>query len=82
MSQSKLQEASDMSQFENMSIEELFEKAEKTVDALSDPDLSLEDSFREYEKGVLVMKMLSEKLSGVEERIKKITGDGVIEDFG
>ena len=76
MSQSKKSE-----DIENLSIEELFEKVRDVVSKLEDEDIPLDDAFGWYENGVVLMKSLSDKLSGVQERVKKITSDGSFEIF-
>lgn len=82
MSQSKMSAGTDEElNIDSMSIEELFEKTKEAVARLEDEDIPLESAFKEYEQGVVLMKALGEKLSGVEERVKKITSDGVIDYF-
>lgn len=71
----------EQDEFNDMGIEELFDRASEIVGKLEDTELPLEEAFKEYETGVLVLKALAEKLSGVQQKVKMITEDGVIEDF-
>ena len=64
-----------------MTIEEAFAEIEAKVKALEDEDISLEASFKEYQKGMELVKYCHEAISKVEQQVKKIAQDGSLEDF-
>ena len=61
-------------------VEEGFTILDETVKRLSDEDISLEDSFSEFEKGMKVLKLVNDKIDRVEKKVRMITEDGE-EDF-
>ena len=61
-------------------VEEGFKILDETVKRLSDEDISLEDSFSEFEKGMKVLKLVNDKIDRVEKKVRMITEDGE-EDF-
>lgn len=64
-----------------LSIEESFECLDDILDKLEDPDISLEDSFALYEKGMKVLKGATEAVDEVEKKIRLIDDNGEEEDF-
>ncbi len=65
----------------SLSIEESFAFLEDTIDRMSGEDVSLEESFSLFEKGMQVLKSCSEKIDEVEKKVKVIGGEGELEDF-
>ncbi|WP_026653190.1 exodeoxyribonuclease VII small subunit [Butyrivibrio proteoclasticus] len=65
----------------NLTIEEAFAQVEDKIKALESEDISLEDSFKEYQEGMNLLKYCHEKVSEVELKIQKIAEDGSLEDF-
>ena len=47
----------------------------------SEEDISLEDSFKEYQEGMKLLKYCHEAISEVEKKVQKIAEDGTLEDF-
>lgn len=64
-----------------LTIEEAFAEIDSKVKALEDEGISLEDSFKEYQKGMELVKYCHEAISEVEQKVKKIAQDGSLEDF-
>ncbi|MBP3197111.1 MAG: exodeoxyribonuclease VII small subunit [Butyrivibrio sp.] len=64
-----------------MSVEEAFSQIEEKIQALEAEDISLEDSFKEYQEGMKLLKYCHEAIAGVEQKIQKIAEDGSLEDF-
>ena len=62
------------------SVEEGLKILEETTEKLSEEDISLEDAFADFEKGMAVLKLVNEKIDKVEKKVKVITEDGT-EDF-
>ena len=61
-------------------VEEGFKILDETVRKLSDETISLEESFAVFEKGMKVLRDVSEKIDRVEEKVQIISGDGT-DDF-
>lgn len=68
-------------QEKQMSIEESFEYLDDVIDRMEDPDISLEESFSLYEKGMKVLKQASKAVDEVEKKVKLIDDEGNEEDF-
>jgi exodeoxyribonuclease VII small subunit len=64
-----------------MSFEELMADLKKTLDNLEKGDLSLEESMRSYEKGVVLVRHLEDKLKKMEGRMEEILADGSIKEL-
>ncbi len=73
MSQEKKRSATDDKSREITSVEEGFKLLEETVNRLSDDDISLEESFMEFEKGMKILKQVNEKIDRVEKKVKVLT---------
>lgn len=52
-----------------MKIEESFEELENIISKLEDKNTSLEDAFKEYERGVGLVKKCNESLDKVQKQI-------------
>ena len=48
---------------------------------LEDEDISLEDSFRQYQEGMELLKYCHETIESVEQKVQAIAKDGSLEDF-
>ena len=66
---------------EKMSIEESFDYLDEVIEKMEDPDITLEESFSLYEKGMKVLKEATEAVDEVEKKIKLIDDRGKTEDF-
>lgn len=71
------QEAKDKEQ----SLEELFEQLETTIHRMEEEEVSLEDSFRLYHKGMDVLKMCSERIDKVEKKMLILDEEGGVHEF-
>ncbi len=65
----------------NLTIEEAFSAIDEKIKALEDEDISLEDSFKEYQEGMKLLKYCHEAISEVEKKVQQIAEDGSLEDF-
>ena len=54
---------------------------EEKIQALDKEDISLEDSFKEYEEGMKLLKLCHEAIEEVEQKVQKIAENGSLEDF-
>ena len=64
-----------------MTIEEAFREIEDRIASLEDEDITLEDSFKEYQEGMKLVKFCHDAISEVEKKVQMITEDGTLEDF-
>ena len=58
-----------------LSLEENFDKLEEITAALSSDDISLEDAFDNYKKGMDLIKKCSEQIDAVEKEVLKLNAD-------
>ncbi len=61
---------------ENESLEDLFDELDAILAALDDREISLEDSFALYEKGMKKVRTLNDRLDRVEKKMLVIAADG------
>ena len=66
---------------EKLSIEESFDYLKEVIEKMEDPDISLEESFSLYEKGMKVLKEAAGAVDEVEKKVKLIDDEGQTEDF-
>lgn len=62
-------------------LEELFREIEDILDRMEDKELSLEDSFSLYEKGMKRLKQCNDRIDQVEKKMLMINGQGELVDF-
>ena len=62
-------------------LEEAFEKLGELAERLEDSETSLEDSFRFYKEGMVLLKYCSEKLDTVEKKMLQMDEDGTLREF-
>lgn len=65
----------------SLSFEELMNKLKENLELLEKSDLSLEDSMKFYEQGVILVRHLEDKLGKMEGRMEEIMNDGSIKDL-
>ncbi len=68
-------------QTEEITIEEGLQELDKIVEKLESRDISLEDSFTMYQKGMEVLKQCSEKIDMVEKKMLQMNKDGDLSEF-
>lgn len=66
---------------ESFRLEEGFEKIEQLLEKLSDKEVSLEDSFLLYQKGMELLKQCNGRIEHVEKQMLKIDEEGQIHEF-
>ena len=64
-----------------LSIEEAFSEIDDKIKALENDDISLEDSFKEYQQGMELLKYCHQAIAEVEQKVQKIAQNGSLEDF-
>lgn len=65
----------------NATLEENFERLEELVQALAEPEVSLEDAFRAYGEGVALLKECNDQIDRVEKKVMVLSGDGELEEL-
>ena len=66
---------------QKLSVEEAFAEIEERIHALDSEDISLEDSFKQYQEGMNLLKYAHEAIEEVEKKVQKIAEDGSLTDF-
>lgn len=66
---------------EELTLEESFDRLEKILTTLEDGEISLEDSFALYQKGMALVKSCNEKIDAVEKKILIMNEDGGLHEF-
>lgn len=61
---------------ENKSLEMVFEQLDEIVDQLEETEVSLEDSFSLYHKGMELLKVCNDKIDKVEKQMLVLDEDG------
>lgn len=62
-------------------IEESLKELDDTVEKLESREISLEESFTMYQKGMELLKQCSGKIDKVEKKMLKINEDGDLSEF-
>ena len=66
---------------EEMTLEEAFAGLDRMIETLEKKETSLEDSFQVYQKGMELIKMCSEKIAAVENKVLLVNEDGELDEF-
>lgn len=66
---------------EELSLEELFGRLEDTIRQMEEEDVSLEDSFSLYHKGMDTLRMCSERIDEVEKKMLMLDEEGEMHEF-
>lgn len=64
-----------------MSIEENFAKLEETIALLESEEVSLEEAFAAYSKGMELLKLCNDQIDYVEKQVLKLNEEGILTDF-
>ena len=62
-------------------IEEVFAELEKILDRMQDPQVTLQESFALYEKGVQDIRLCDELLDKIEKKMQLLNQDGSVRPF-
>ena len=66
---------------EDCSIEDILSQVEDTIADLEAEDISLEDSFVQYKKGMELLKVCNEKIDAIEKKVLILNGEGETDEF-
>ena len=73
--------AKEVKQEKKLSLEELFESLDGVVARLEGEDVSLEESFQLYQKGMEMLKECNETIDTVEKKVQILDEDGETHEF-
>jgi len=68
-------------QEENPSLEEAFEEIEEVIAQLEREEITLEQSFQQYNRGMKLLQYCNETIDRVEKKVLKINEDGGLDEF-
>lgn len=68
-------------QGEELSLEEAFEQIEEVISHLETEEITLEQSFREYNRGMKLLQHCNETIDRVEKKVLQINEDGGLDEF-
>lgn len=66
---------------EDKTLETVFEELDEIVGKLEGENISLEESFQMYHKGIDLLKECNEKIDTIEKKMKILDEDGEQHDF-
>lgn len=66
---------------EERTLEEVFNQLDTVIQDMEREDISLEDSFHLYHKGMQMLKICNEKIDAVEKKILILDGEGAEHEF-
>jgi len=66
---------------EELTLEESFQKLDEMLLALESRDISLEESFATYQKGMELLKSCNEKIDRVEKKMLILNEEGEADEF-
>lgn len=64
-----------------LSVEESFAQIEEIIEKLENPEISLEDSFKEYQAGMKLLKDCDKQIEKVEKQILVLEETGETHEF-
>lgn len=64
-----------------LSLEEAFARIEEVIGSLETEDITLEQSFAEYNRGMALLAQCNETIDRVEKKVLKINEDGGLDEF-
>lgn len=64
-----------------LTLEEAFARLEEVTRMLEDEDISLEQSFAVYQKGMDLLKYCNESIDKVEKKVLVLNGEGKLDEF-
>ena len=67
--------------WEEMNLEEIFEKLESTMKKMEEEDISLEESFQLYHQGMDMLKACNNKIDKVEKKMLLLDEEGEEHEF-
>ena len=75
------QELTKLAQLTKLTLEESFGALEEIAARLESEDITLEESFQVYQKGMEILKHCNNKIDMVEKKVLRINEDGQTDEF-
>lgn len=66
---------------QNLSMEEAFKSLDEIVEQLENKDISLEETFAMYQKGMELLKECSSRIDTVEKKMQQLNEDGTLQEL-
>ena len=66
---------------EKLSLEQILEQLDETIEELQSGDVSLEESFERYKKGMDYVKLCSETIEQVEKKVLMLNQEGTLDEL-
>ena len=66
---------------QTLSLEDAFAQIEEVIGRLETEDITLEQSFAEYNRGMALLAQCNETIDRVEKKVLKINEDGGMDEF-
>lgn len=66
---------------EEVTLEEYFDQLDEILEALESREITLEDSFQTYARGMELLKKCHDKIDLVEKKMQVINEEGELSDF-
>ena len=66
---------------EELSLEEAFGQIEEVISRLEAEEITLEQSFQEYNRGMKLLQYCNEKIDRVEKKVLQISEDGGLDEY-
>lgn len=71
----------EMRQVEEMSLEDTFRQIEDIIQHMENPEVSLDESFKLYQNGIMKLKACNNMLDEVEKKMQILNSEGELEEF-
>lgn len=65
----------------NQTLEELFEGLETVIGTMEQPEVSLEESFQLYHRGMELLKSCNDRLDKIEKKMLVLDDEGEMHEF-
>ena len=65
----------------NQTLEELFEGLESVIGTMEQPEVSLEESFQLYRRGMELLKSCNDRLDKIEKKMLVLDDEGEMHEF-
>lgn len=66
---------------EEKTMDEMFKELDALIQAMEEPDVSLEDSFRMYHQGIDMLKACNDKMDKIEKKMLVLDNEGEAHEF-
>jgi len=66
---------------EELTLDEMLQVLDEHIQQLESNDISLEQSFQVYEKGMKLLKECSDKIDRVEKKVMELSADGSLQEM-